>query len=657
MTYQRDLSSALVKVEDPEFSRLVCRKLGPQVVSRQAPGTQPIATAVATPIPSGSNTLRVDCRKVHISWHKPYRTVWLNFGAGVVAERVAKRFKEGIYKIRNQNVQCDNPTRGAGRYNPRAWTVCLTEVSASATESDVKESIRQLYDKPRAIELGNPTYDTDVETCSAEIQSLFTSIGPLEWWEFTPDTTGKRMKATARFQNEDDAREAARVLDQSTLPFNKNAKLTSRLVHTARFKVREKIYEAVEAQLRANIKPWKDSHLYYTAYEPDHSRWYRVLKLEGEGAQEVVEAKNTIIKILSGMIAKDGSSVLWHPALRVDGALFEKLKEFEQKFGISVFRNKAKSQLQLYGSPTKCEEGQEAIIKLLKDDGSKHFNIDLDADGFSWALQGGFKEIVNEVGPEKAIFDIASTPKRILIIGTTGNYDTAISIKDRKKMSQKKGKVSNNQECSVCWGEAEDAIQTQCGHVYCLDCFENLCFSAMTQNTEARVCCVGESGNCTRTLELPELQEHLLSTAFEELLEKSFASYARHHPDVFSYCPSKDCGCLYRINATPSMQTCPGCLELVCTSCQAQHSTMTCADYKDISSGGYEAFERVKKVIGIRDCPKCKTPLEKTDGCNHITCLCGAHICWVCLRTFTISDDCYTHMTREHKGIGLNHLQ
>ncbi|KAI8959371.1 hypothetical protein F5Y11DRAFT_333141 [Daldinia sp. FL1419] len=657
VTHDRDSWSALVRVEDPEFAKTAGEKLSPQSALPSTRQLRPIATPVANPIQTDSNTLRVDCCKVHISWHKPYKPAWLNFGTEAIAKRVYNNFRDGTYKILGQRIHCNIPARGEGRFNPLAWT-CLLEVPAPATESDIKESIYHKMNNPRGLQLGKPTYTVDDETCSAEIQSLFTSIGTLDWWEFTPDTAGKRMKACARFQNEGDARIAVRTLDEKPLPFNKKANLTVRLVHTAKFKVHAKIYEAVQAQLKANIRSWKVSHLTYVAYENSSPpKWYRVLKLEGEAEKEVAAAQSTITRIISGIVAKNNSSALWHPALSKNGLLFDQIREVERRNRIAIVRNKVKSQLRLYGSQAACRAAQAEIIRLLRDESSQDFYIQLEDYQLLWVLRGGLKKMEKRLGSDKISFDITSKPKHITIYGTVRDYDIAATMVTEKEEIKNEISIQDGRDCSVCWNEAEDPIRTQCGHSYCFDCFENLCFSATTQIAEALISCVGGSGSCSKVMSLLELQEHLSSNSFEELLEKSFRSYLQHHPHLFNFCPSADCGFIYRVNSLPRAQMCPNCHILVCTVCQAQHGVMSCGDYKDISTGGFEAFRRLKQAIGIKDCPKCRAPIEKSDGCNHIACRCGAHICWVCLKTFTASGDCYEHMGRVHGGIGLEQLQ
>lgn len=38
-----------------------------------------------------------------------------------------------------------------------------------------------------------------------------------------------------------------------------------------------------------------------------------------------------------------------------------------------------------------------------------------------------------------------------------------------------------------------------------------------------------------------------------------------------------------------------------------------------------------------KDCPQCGKATEKNGGCNHISCTCGAHWCWMCNKNFNAS--------------------
>ncbi|KAI0101025.1 hypothetical protein GGR51DRAFT_530958 [Nemania sp. FL0031] len=650
-------SSARVEAEDPRFAQLVVAQLGQRVTSQQGAGIHATQITPETFSTSDSSALRVDCKKIHCSWHKPSKTVWLNFGTDIIARRVCERFKRGEYKILDQKVHPADPQRGTGRFNPKAWTVCLTDVPSEATEANISRAIWSVGDKPRGIELGKPTYSTDAETCASQIQSLFTAIGPLEWWEFTPDTTGKRMKASARFSREEDAKEAVTAFHNSSLPFLKTAKLTVQLVYCARFKVSSLIYDTVEHQIKANIPRWKAQFLHFTAYEqPQPPKWYRTLKIEGEDSKSVADAKNVISETLAGIVAKEGSSVLWQSSLRSNGETSSQLAELQQRTGVVILRNKAKSQIRLFGPPNQCEEVQTEISKILNDQRSKDFAIELGEEKFLWARLGGYKKLALELGADSVSLDITSTPKRIIITGTVGKYEAALSIINGRIVHGSK-LVLDGQDCSACWTAAENPIRTRCGHTFCLDCFENLCLSAPTTNSAVEIRCVGDSDRCDTVLDLPQLQEHLSSSAFEELLQQSFASYARLHPDVLRYCPSPDCDYVYRVNGPVKILPCHGCLVLVCTNCNAPHDRLSCAEYQDVSSGRQEANERLKREMGIKDCPKCKTPLEKTEGCNHMTCTCGAHICWVCLETFDSSPACYDHLNKKHGGVFVHYQQ
>jgi len=115
-----------VKVEDPLLASDLSSKLKSQ------------SSAIkALPIPI--YTQQTSCRKAYISWHKSTRSVWVNFGSGDIANRVAEKFNDGRYKCLGQPVKSSTgkPISSRGRqrgyWNPLAWTIVLSDVPSKAT--------------------------------------------------------------------------------------------------------------------------------------------------------------------------------------------------------------------------------------------------------------------------------------------------------------------------------------------------------------------------------------------------------------------------------------------------------------------------------------------------------------------------------------------
>ncbi|KAG8422303.1 hypothetical protein J3459_010457 [Metarhizium acridum] len=94
---------ATVRSDDASFSKRLCSLVQPGCTWG---GLKILATPIAAPMPSGHNTRRVDCKKVHVSWHKAVKIVWLNFGNGEIARRVSNMFSKGTYKVLGQKSHC-----------------------------------------------------------------------------------------------------------------------------------------------------------------------------------------------------------------------------------------------------------------------------------------------------------------------------------------------------------------------------------------------------------------------------------------------------------------------------------------------------------------------------------------------------------------------
>ncbi|KAL7938212.1 hypothetical protein V8C35DRAFT_320095 [Trichoderma chlorosporum] len=651
---------ASVRSQDASFSKRLCAIVQHGLTWEDV---KIYATPIAAPMPSGHNARRVDCKKVHISWHKAVRTARLIFGKEeAVARRVSNMFSQGAYRILNQKVTAARAT-DAGTVIlswslakiHSVWSVTLTEVPAAAEKSDILEAIVQEQDKPHRIELGDPSYSADVEQATTVIRSLLTNIGPCEYFEVTLETNARRVKATARFLDEADARRAAEALDKKELPFHPKARLTVQMVYSAKFKVGTNIYDAVCSRILLQQKDWRSKNITFRAYNStDPLRRFRILKVEGESADDIAVAKADLESILAGVAAKEDGTILWDSSLKANGKLYQAIKKLEQESSVVILRDQVKSELRLFGAQDSCEEAQLRLAELIRVESllTSIRAIELEPHKFFWACHGGFKKIAARLGPEKASFDIISTPKRIVISGSLEDYDVALAIVEgREQVAEPVEQLEAGQECSVCWTEAEVPIKTRCGHVYCLECFERSCMVGDVSTAAFAVVCHGNQGKCRTVIGVEDLQEHLSSAALEDVLERSFESHIKRNPDEFRYCPTPDCGYVYKVTPEPRIQNCSNCLKPTCCACHESHVGVSCAEHRYTASEGYQEFKKLKENLGIKDCPSCKTPLEKISGCNHMTCtVCKCHICWVCLKTFASGDQVYDHMGKFHGG-------
>ena len=621
-----------------------------------------LATPVYPALPSSTVKRRISCRKVSISWHKPTRFAWLNFGNEWIADKISKGFNRGINTVLGHFVEADAPKKSASGLktsghsnfpsNSVPWTVLLKNVPSNATVTQIQDSIPDNF-KPRHIELDKNHHKLDPQDVSASVECLFRRIGAVGF-DISLVPHGKRVKATARFVEEADAREAVKLFHDEPQDFMDDGKLTVQLISSSKFKISAPMYNIIKEQLRAPREFCTERHLKFKEFPNSDAKGFVTLRVEGEQAEAVKEATDKLETILTGKLIKHNEKVLWCPEL-ANAATHQHLKLIQRQYGVLIVRDSSKKQLRFFGSREKYDLVRRALVERFTASQSPLQTIELDDYQFAWACRGGSEQIASTIGHGLASFDVVSEPKRIVITGSYEQYEIALRmLQGNKEEVQVKNKAGINQDCAVCWTEAENAVVTRCDHRYCLDCFEIMCTAIASGHSESPIHCEGDMGRCGKVFALPEIQEFLSSDALEKVLEDSFDSHIRHRPDQFRCCPTPDCGNVYRTSAIAKSHTCTGCLKVVCVACYSQHGDMSCADWKEHVSGGYAAFERFKKQMNIKDCPKCSTPIEKIEGCNHMTCGgCNAHICWVCLQTFTKDNQCYDHMNTVHGGIGI----
>ena len=70
---------------------------------------------------------------------------------------------------------------------------------------------------------------------------------------------------------------------------------------------------------------------------------------------------------------------------------------------------------------------------------------------------------------------------------------------------------------------------------------------------------------------------------------------------------------------------------MTCGEDWANHFGIPCREMekKDEANVRKTAEEKMTAAL-LRRCHKCQTPLIKEEGCNKLTCRCGAKMCYIC---------------------------
>ncbi|KAK0503542.1 hypothetical protein EDD18DRAFT_1327801 [Armillaria luteobubalina] len=313
-----------------------------------------------------------------------------------------------------------------------------------------------------------------------------------------------------------------------------------------------------------------------------------------------------------------------------------------------------KRTLKLYGEPKALERAKTVVMEELGRLASLEFTVTLPRPSVGYFARTGLAAMRELFGEDNVALDIGSAA-----ITVRGGEEVRLHLNNHITESRKSVSVNvapGSHTCPICYDDVSTPFQLVCEHVYCTGCIRHFLTSA-AQTGIFPLVCMGNESTCGTPISIPVIQKFLPPTAFDHLLETVFTTHVDKHPQEFRYCKTPDCMQIYRKSEVVSALRCPSCFSEICSSCgEDSHERLSCEDAR-IHNNPVEQ-ERMSEAWlsqqrGIKKCPTCSRLLEKTEGCNHMTCPCGAHICWRCTGTFD-ADNIYNHMSTVHGGIYAN---
>lgn len=385
-----------------------------------------------------------------------------------------------------------------------------------------------------------------------------------------------------------------------------------------------------------------------------------LVHVNGGGRSAVARIKVAIQKLLRGrIICDEEGKPLWDPALR--GPEGRRLVQLVTESDVHVHVDYRNRTVTMYGSPAIVDAGETILKEQYRLLLTMQHELSLGGHHSRMAFRGGIAAVKEHLGEDMVIVNHAA--RKIFVrcspadVGQVRNllYNPHPTSEGPWRPDSTSAKEED--DCPVCMEPAEPPlVKTSCGHTYCKTCITGF-IKATINGRKFPISCFHSSGDgttaCDTPLSISIIQDVLSKADSDQLLEISFSVHVQARPNEYAYCPTPDCPTVYVVTPTGALFTCNQCLLGICTACKtAAHHGQTCAQYKtaiDIAAAGESQFQEWKRRAGVKSCPKCNADIEKNDGCNHMTCKCGAHLCWHCMKEFT-AGTIYQHMRTECGG-------
>ncbi|KAJ7591599.1 hypothetical protein C8J56DRAFT_935962 [Mycena floridula] len=526
-----------------------------------------------------------------------------------------------------------------------AFTVKFRNLPLDVTKEDMKR-----FAEPQDVMWERPNYSSLKYSIIGIQRLLENHVQVLDFDVHTGPFRDGYIRAWALFGTPDAAKSAAAFLHGRKPVCTGRTRLYAHHVSSLTFTVFADTFSKAAEDIRTFQEAvWRRPIHASVRVVPPPPSGTALVRISAEHIKDLGNLKTEFESILRGEVLRNAGAIIWDSFfLRPAGNDF--IRELEKRFpGLTIFNDITRHQLTLKG-PSKLRQSARQILitKVAELQSSQTRSILLTGVPIGPFIAKPFIELQRELGGENLFLDIWEN--KLNVRGSLADFEVALRTVHNIQKQQSRRPLRNAAACPVCFDDATVPVTLRCGHSYCRTCMTGYLVSA-TDTRFFPLTCLGNEAKCKQSIPLSIAREVLETSQFNSIVKATFSAYVDSHPKEFRYCPTPDCLQVYRTAPAGTVLQCPSCLVRICPECQVEyHDGFPCPD----RDGGDTLFKEWAKKNNVKNCPGCKIPIERAEGCNHITCTrCQTHICWECLETFPGGEGIYGHMRVAHGGFGL----
>jgi len=202
--------------------------------------------------------------------------------------------------------------------------------------------------------------------------------------------------------------------------------------------------------------------------------------------------------------------------------------------------------------------------------------------------------------------------------------------------SASSAKVEEPSLCPICMTMVDRQESMDCGHSFCADCWQ-MYLNSQVDDGKASVQARCPQHKCGRIVPQTFFRRFCDDARRSKYEEWCVRSYVDDNPAV-KWC-SNPVGCpnACEYHGADAFDINCHCTFTWCWDCgEEAHRPADCGTVTRWNVKNSAESENISWIMAnTKNCPKCRKPIEKNQGCNHMTCAraggCGHEFCWLCL--------------------------